>query len=106
MINSLKRGLILTCLALLCACSSTPNTQVITRTVVQQVPVYLTPPASLLADCLPDNSFNVTTNADGIDYSNWLESLLLQCHNNIQLIKRWANEVKPEGQSHVTPQSN
>lgn len=98
MINSLKRGLMLICLVPLCACTTTPSTQVITRAVVQQVPVYLTPPESLTADCLPVQRFKIATNADGTDYTIWLQSLLLQCHNNIQLIKRWAGEVKPEGQ--------
>ena len=96
--NTLKHGLLLICLVLLCACTHTPNTRVITRTVVQKQPVYLTPPASLLSDCLPQTTFKVATNADGIDYTNWVESLLLQCHNNIQLIKRWASEAS-EGQN-------
>ena len=95
--NTLKHGLLLTCLVLLCACTLTPNTRVTTRTVVQKVPVYLTPPESLLADCIPATTFKVATNADGIDYTIWVQSLLLQCHNNIQLIKRWASEIS-EGQ--------
>ncbi|WP_449421116.1 Rz1-like lysis system protein LysC [Rheinheimera salexigens] len=53
-------------------------------------PVYMTPPADMLQSCLPLTHFNVSTNADSISYSNWLESMLEQCEQRIESIKQWA----------------
>ncbi|WP_372449307.1 Rz1-like lysis system protein LysC [Arsukibacterium indicum] len=63
-----------------------------TRTVTVTEVRTLTPPPDLLQSCLPDTTFRVVTNADGIDYSNWLESMLQQCDSQIKLIKQWATE--------------
>ncbi|WP_443627105.1 Rz1-like lysis system protein LysC [Arsukibacterium indicum] len=73
-----------------------------TRTVTVTEVVYLSPPADLLRSCLPTTAFKVATNADGIDYSNWLESLLQRCNSQINLIEQWASGIS-EGQNNEPP---
>lgn len=88
--NTLKSGLLLLFLMMLAACSSSQNARVEYRTVTVTERVYLTPPSDMLQPCIPTERFSVITNADGIGYSAWLESLLSECDSKIYQIRTWS----------------
>lgn len=88
--KTLKAGLTLSFLAMLCACSIT-EPRVVTRTVTTTTPVFLVPPANLIAPCIKP-SFNIKTNADLLSYTVALESQIERCNASMTRLSEWATE--------------
>ncbi|WP_249362440.1 hypothetical protein [Pseudoalteromonas sp. S1688] len=74
---------------MLSACSSTPATKVVTRTVVQTQYKYVTPPLQIIQQCEVESNFNMTDSASLLNYARQLEQNIDECNKGIERIKQW-----------------
>lgn len=91
MTAQLRSGLIIACLIMLSACSSTRSPKVVTETIVQTQYKYLLPPAVFYQACeVAKSNSNVSDTASLLAYTRYLESLIDTCNENTKRIKQWA----------------